>query len=206
MTIELDQSVAAFISLRPRLLRIAYRTLGSRTDAEDVVQEAWLRWQGAERAGVKNPSAFLTTTTSRLALNVAQSAWRRREHVASQWPAEPVDDTVRPDLEAEQADAVGTAILRLLERLTVTELVAYVLREAFDYPYLEIASIVHLREANTRQVVRRARQRIATGGRRQPVAAAAHRRVVQAFAAASNTGHVSALVDSLTRDLRAQAT
>ena len=113
--------LAAFLDVRPRLFGLAYRMLGSVVEAEDVVQEAWLRWQGTERSGVRNPAAFLTTTTTRLAVNAATSARATREAYVGPWLPEPVDTGADPTLGAERAAALDVAVLLLLERLAPAE-------------------------------------------------------------------------------------
>ncbi|GAA4581475.1 RNA polymerase sigma-70 factor [Planotetraspora phitsanulokensis] len=191
---ELDQVAAEFLDLRPRLFAIAYRMLGSSTEAEDLVQEAWVRWQATDRSAVIDPAAFLATTTTRLAINVARSARKRREAYVGPWLPEPVDTGPGADLEAraEQGEELELAVLLLLERLSPTERAAYVLRESFDYPYGQIAAILKVSEANTRQLVSRARKRIAAG-RRAPVSSAAHRRLLTAFLEAARTGDLTVL-------------
>jgi len=128
----LSEAVSVFVELRPRLFGIAYRLLGSAVEAEDVVQEVWLRWQRTDRAIVVSPVAFLSTTTTRLALNVAQSARLRRESYIGPWLPEPVDTSNDPEVGAERAEALELALLLVLEKLPPTERAAYVLREAFD--------------------------------------------------------------------------
>ncbi|WP_239115596.1 RNA polymerase sigma-70 factor [Planotetraspora kaengkrachanensis] len=191
---ELDKAATEFLGLRPRLFAIAYRMLGSSTEAEDVVQETWVRWQATDRTTVIDPAAFLATTTTRLAINVARSARKRREAYVGPWLPEPVDTGAGSDLEAraERGEELELAVLLLLERLSPTERAAYVLRESFDYPYGQIAAILKVSEANTRQLVSRARKRIAAG-RRAPVSSAAHRRLLTAFLAAAQTGDLAVL-------------
>ena len=196
----LEDAAAVFASVRPRLFGIAYRLLGSWTEAEDVVQEAWLRWQGTDRTQVRNPGAFLATTTTRLGLNVAQSARARRESYVGPWLPEPVDTSADPALGAVQGQEVELALLLLLERLTPTERAAYVLRESFDYPYPEIAEILGLSPANVRQLVSRARKHL-DGERREPVGPGAHRRLLEAFVRAAQTGDVVALERLLADDV-----
>ncbi|WP_248965104.1 RNA polymerase sigma-70 factor [Sphaerisporangium perillae] len=188
----LDQAASVFEGLRPRLFGIAYRMLGSSAEAEDVVQDVWVRWQSADRAAVMDPAAFLATATTRLAMNVAQSARRRREAYVGPWLPEPVDTSADPYARAERGEALELAVLLLLERLTPTERAAYVLRESFDYPYDQIAAILRLNEANIRQLVSRARKRV-VAERRKPVSSAAHRRLLKAFLAAARTGDLAAL-------------
>ncbi|MGW3636130.1 sigma factor, partial [Streptomyces sp. NPDC005122] len=131
---SLDQATREFVAARPQLFGIAYRVLGSAVEAEDIVQEAWLRWQGTDRTDIREPAAFLATVTARLAINLAQSARVRRETYIGPWLPEPVDTSVDPQLGAERAEALDLAVLFILEKLNPVERAAYVLREAFDYP------------------------------------------------------------------------
>jgi RNA polymerase sigma factor (sigma-70 family) len=166
--------------------------LGSASEAEDIVQDVWLRWQTADRSVVLDPPAFLATTATRLAINLAESARSRHERYVGPWLSEPVDTSTDPQLGAERGQALEFAVLLLLEKLSPTERAAYVLREAFDYPYRQIADILQLEEANTRQLVARARQHI-TDGRRTPVSSAEQRRLLEAFIAAAERGDLSTL-------------
>ena len=125
--------------MRPRLFGIAYRVLGSATEADDVVQDTWIRWQGTDRSKVRDATAFLATTTTRLAINVGQSARARRETPIGPRPFELLDPGADPSLGAEQREALELAVRTLLEKLSPTERAVYVLREAFDYPYRQIA-------------------------------------------------------------------
>src|SRR3954454_5513730 len=109
--------------------------LGSASEAEDIVQDVWLRWQSADRRAVLDPPAFLATTTTRLAISVAQSARSRHETYVGPWLPEPVDTSADPTLGAERGEALELAVLMLLEKLTPTERAAYILREAFDYSH-----------------------------------------------------------------------
>ena len=187
-----DDGLSAFLSVRSRLFGIAYRILGSATEAEDVVQDVWLRWQAADRGVVRNAQAFLVTTTTRLAINVIQSARSRRETHVGPWLPEPVDTNADPGQGAERSEALESAVLTLLEKLSPAERAAYVLREAFDYPYRQIAKLLRLEEANTRQLVTRARQRVADD-RRAPVNSGEQRRFVSAFINAAQGGDVAGL-------------
>src|SRR3954449_3248307 len=187
-----DEPLAEFIKMRPRLFGIAYRMLGSAAEAEDIVQDVWLRWQAADRSVVLDPPAFLATTATRLALNVAQSARSRHETYVRPSLPEPVDTSTDPQLGVQQREALEFAVLLLLEKLSPTERAAYVLREAFDYPYRQIAEILQLEESNPRQLVTRARQHIADG-RRTPVSSAEQRRLLDAFIAAAQKGDLAAL-------------
>ncbi|MDH6454827.1 MULTISPECIES: RNA polymerase sigma-70 factor [unclassified Streptomyces] len=201
---SLDEEADAFQRLRPRLFGIAYRILGSVSEAEDVVQDVWLRWQDADRGAVLNPGAFLAKITTRLAINVAQSARVRREAYIGPWLPEPVDTGVDPQVGAERGEALELAVLLVLEKLNPVERAAYVLREAFAYPYDEIAGIVQLTQANVRQIVSRARKRL-SAERRDPVDTAELRRLLDAFVAAARHGDVAALESVLSADVVAYA-
>jgi RNA polymerase sigma-70 factor (ECF subfamily) len=196
----LDQATKDFLSARPQLFGIAYRVLGSAAEAEDIVQETWLRWQSTDRSKVHEPTAFLTTVATRLAINVAQSARVRRESYVGPWLPEPVNTTQDPHLGAERAEAVEMAVLLLLEKLNPVERTAYVLREAFDYPYGRIAEILETSEANTRQLVSRGRKHLAAE-RKEAVTPTAHRRLLEVFLSAARTGDLSVLEDVLTADV-----
>jgi len=192
MDANLDEALAVFGAVRPRLFGIAYRMLGSASEAEDIVQEAWLRWQGTDRSVVEDPPAFLATITTRIAINELQSARARRESYVGPWLPEPVDTSADPTLGAERAEALGFAVLVMLERLTPTERAAYVLREAFAYPYDQISEIVQLSEASARQLVSRARKHLA-GERRREVSQEEQRRLLTAFLSAAQTGDLHEL-------------
>jgi RNA polymerase sigma-70 factor (ECF subfamily) len=153
---------AVFETLRPRLLRVASRVLGRTAEADDVVQEAWVRWQGADRGTVRDAEPFLVTVTKRLALNLAQSARVRHEAPMPAWLPDAIADAgaADPALRAERGEVVALGLRLLAERLTPAERAAYVLREAFDYPYREIGRVLGLSEPNARQVVTRARGRL----------------------------------------------
>jgi RNA polymerase sigma-70 factor (ECF subfamily) len=199
---DLDDAVAVFAAVRGRLFGIAYRMLGTSSEAEDIVQDVWLRWQTCDRSVVLDPPAFLATATTRLSINVLQSAHSRRETYIGPWLPEPVNTSADPELGAERAEALGFAMLLLLEKLTPTERAAYVLREAFDYPYEQIAHIVQLKEPATRQLVSRARKRLA-GERRAAVetSASEQRRLLSAFLEAAQKGDVTALEQLFASDV-----
>jgi RNA polymerase sigma factor (sigma-70 family) len=196
-----DDGVSAFLRARPRLFGIAYRMLGSVAEAEDIVQDVWVRWQTTDRSRVRNPPAFLAAVTARLAINVLQSARARREgSYASQCLTEPIDTSADPTFGTERAEALRFAVLLLLERLSPTERAAYVLREAFNYPYRKIADILRMKEPNVRQVVTRARVHV-SGRRRAPVRSTSPERLFNAFAAASRTGDLTGLERLLVSDV-----
>jgi RNA polymerase sigma-70 factor (TIGR02957 family) len=199
-----DEAAAVFAEVRPRLFGIAYRMLGSALDAEDLLQEVWLRWQTCDRSAVTNPSAYLATVTTRLAINATKTAYVRHETYPGPWLPEPVDTSADPQLGAERAAALELAVLVLLEKLTPTERAAYVLREAFDYPYHQIAEIVQTSEVTARQYVSRARKHLATE-RRAPVDASEQRRLLTAFIAAAQAGDLSALVQLFAEDVTSYA-
>ena len=171
---DIEAAVGAFNESRPRLFGIAYRMLGSVAEAEDIVQEAWVRWQGADRTVVRNPAGFLTTVTTRLAINTAESARVRREQYVGPWLPEPVDTSADPSLGAEKAEALESAVLMLLEKVRPDQRAAYVLREAFDYSYDEVAEILETSTANARQLVSRAKKAVRSD-RKEPVDPARHR-------------------------------
>lgn len=188
----LEPALEFFDSSRPRLFGIAYRMLGSVAEAEDIVQEAWLRWQQTDRTVVRNPGGFLTTVTTRLAINSAESARSKREQYVGPWLPEPVATDDDPSLGAEKAEALESAVLLLLEKVPPRERAAYVLREAFDYPYAQIADILETTEANVRQMVSRGRKHLRSH-RREPVDAAEHRRLLDAFVRAAQDGDLRGL-------------
>ncbi|WP_106403396.1 sigma-70 family RNA polymerase sigma factor [Actinocorallia populi] len=197
---SLEQAASTFIEVRPRLFGIAYRMLGSAVEAEDVVQETWLRWQNTERSVVVNPAAFLSLITTRLSINSAQSARSRRETYVGPWLPEPVDTSADPALGAERGEALEFALLLLLEKLTPAQRAAYVLREAFDYPYEQIAEVLQLGQANVRQLVSRARRHL-NDERRESIDAAEHRHLLSAFLDAAQAGNVAALEDLFAADV-----
>ncbi|MBE2317751.1 RNA polymerase sigma factor SigJ [Solirubrobacter sp. CPCC 204708] len=192
--------IDVFEAARPRLFGIAYRMLGSRQEAQELVQEAWLRWQGTDRSAVREPAAFLATTVTRLAINEAQSARARRETYIGPWLPEPVDTSADPALGALNGEALEVGVLMLLEKLSPAERASYVLHEAFDYSYREIADTLQLTEANARQLAARARKKLA-GGRRAKADAATHRRLLNAIVAAAQAGDVAALERLLAEDV-----
>ncbi len=189
---EQDDGLSAFADARPRLFGIAYRMLGSAAEAEDIVQDVWLRWQATDRKAVENPLAFLATTTTRMCINFSQSAKSRRETYVGPWLPEPVDTSNDPALGAERGEALGLAILLLLEKLSPTERAAYILREAFDYSHREIADVLQMEEENSRQLVSRARKHIVEG-RRASASSEEQRRLLVAFIDAAKNGDVAAL-------------
>jgi RNA polymerase sigma factor (sigma-70 family) len=187
-----DDGLPAFLRARRRLFGIANRMSGSAAEAEDIVQDVWVRWQTADRSRVRDPLAFLVTATTRLAINVIQSARARRETCAGAWLPERLAIGADPDVGCEQGEALNVAVLLLLEKLSRAERAAYVLREAFNYPYREIADILQVGAANARQLVTRAREHV-SGQRRALASPAEQRRLFDAFVAAAKTGDLARL-------------
>ena len=189
---ELDQALQIFLAERTRLLRVAYRVVGDVGTAEDVVQDAWLRWQRVNRREVKNPAAFLTTATTHLAINMIQSARHRHEMPTDSPRATVVGLTQEPLAHAERAVAVERMLGFLMMKLTSAELAAYLLRKCFEYPYQEIGGVLETTAPNARQLVRRSQISIASSRVRR-VDSAAHRRLVEAFRAATGQGDLERL-------------
>jgi RNA polymerase sigma-70 factor (TIGR02957 family) len=199
-----DEGLSAFMNVRPRLFGIAYRMLGSAADAEDIVQDVWLRWQSINRSVIVNPAAYLATATTRLCINAATSARARRETYVGPWLPEPVDTSDDTQLGPERDQSLRLAILVLLEKLSPTERAAYVLREAFDYPYSQIGEILRIEEANARQLVTRARKHVSEG-RRASADSAEQRRLLAAFVDAARKGDMAALEGLFAEDVTSVA-
>lgn len=181
------------------LFGIAYRMLGTVAEAEDVLQEAWLRWNSSDRDAVREPAAWLTTIVTRLCLTALDSARARRETYVGPWLPEPVDTSADPLLGAERAEALSLAVLLLLERLTPAERAAFVLHEAFAYPFRAIADVLETTEANARQLASRARRHLDVE-RGAVVSGAERDRLLGVFLAAAQTGDLAALESTLAAD------
>lgn len=195
------REVAVFETSRARLEAIAYRLLGSAGDAEDAVQDTFLRWQAADRAHIHTPEAWLTKVLTNICLNQLTSARARRETYVGQWLPEPVlagDRMLGPAETVEQRESVSMAVLTLMERLSPNERVVYVLREAFGHSHAEIAAVLDLTESNCQQIHRRARRHLASGRVRAEVDEAAARRIVEEFLAATLSGDTAPLLKLLT--------
>ena len=190
-----------FEAQRPVLVRAAYGMLGSWADAEDVVQETWLRWSRVDTGGVRDPRSYLLRATHRQALNRLRAERARRETYVGPWLPELLvsedDPAAAATDRAEQAEQLTLALLVVLETLSPEERCAYLLREVFDVPYAEIAGSLDRSEPAVRQLVHRAREHVREGRPRFPADAATHRRVTSAFAAASLSGDTSTLVSLL---------
>lgn len=197
---QLSQAAEVFESNRRRLFGIAYRMLGTVADAEDIVQDAWLRWQATDRSVVLNTEAFLVTTVTRLSINAVTSARVRRESYIGPWLPELVPTGDDPSLGAERAEALSVAMLTLMEHLSPSERAVYVLREAFDYPFRQIAEVLETNEANARQLARRARDHLA-GQRRAPAQRQEISRLLDAFLSAARSGNLDELERLLAQDV-----
>lgn len=184
---ELDTAAEDFANARPKLFGVAYRMLGSVADAEDVLQDVWVKWQAQDRAQIRDATGFLVTMTTRLAINETRSARARRETYVGPWLPEPVDTSADPQLGAERGEALETAVLVLLEKLSPTERAAFVLREAFDYPYSRIAEVLGGKESAARKLFSRAKARIAAE-RRRSVEEGGRRKLLAAFLRAAQAG------------------
>ena len=196
-----------FQEQRRRLFGIAYRMLGSATDAEDVLQDAWLRWQAVDPARVDDPAAFLARTVTNLCLNALTSARARREVYLGPWLPEPVltgDGDLGPLEDAVQRESVSFALLALLERLSPAERAAYVLREAFAYSSRDVAELIGTTEANARQLHSRARRRV-TGAQTRQVSTAQWQDLIARFLIAARDGDVAGLEALLAADVVSRA-
>jgi RNA polymerase sigma-70 factor (ECF subfamily) len=191
--------------LRPPAFAVAYRMLGSVAEAEDVVQEAFLRLHRTLESGerVESPRAFVSTIVTRLAIDQLRSARARRESYVGEWLPEPIveDPRTDPERHAEVADSLSLAFLVLLESLSPEQRAAFLLREVFEYPYEQIAEIVQTSEANARQLVSRARGHVETGKPRFEASAERREELVRGFIAAAEDGDVKALEELLAEDV-----
>ena len=193
--------LAEFTAHRPLLFTVAYEMLGSAADAEDVVQEVWLRWSAADREDVREPRAYLVRVTTRLALNRLRTLSRQRESYVGPWLPEPLETV--PDVadDVALADSVSTAMLLVLETLGSTERAVFVLREVFDVPYEEIAEAVDRTPENVRQIARRARAHVAARRPRTQVTAAQRDEVVERFRRAVAEGDLQQLLDVISPEV-----
>ncbi|MEU6064825.1 sigma-70 family RNA polymerase sigma factor [Streptomyces sp. NPDC047082] len=199
-------AIDRFEASRGRLASLAYRLLGSAADAEDAVQDAFLRWQAADRERIELPDAWLTKVVTNLCLDRLRSAQARHERAVGDWLPEPLlegDPMLGPAETFEQRESVSLAVLTLMERLSPVERAAYVLREAFSYPHTEIAGILDITESASQQHVHRARRRVVAERRGGEVDPASARRIVEEFLAAAASGRTERLVAMLTADATA---
>ncbi|MGV9214512.1 RNA polymerase sigma-70 factor [Micromonospora sp. RB23] len=197
----MDPAVDAFVTHRNLLFTVAYEMLGSAADAEDVLQETWLRWADADHAAVRDERAYLVRITTRQSLNRLRTIGRRRESYVGSWLPEPLLTT--PDVadDVELAEHVSMAMLLVLETLGPTERAVFVLREVFEMDYDEIAATVEKSPAAVRQIAHRARAHVAARRPRGPVSATEARRALEAFQRAVELGDVQGLLDILAPDV-----
>ena len=200
---ENENRLQAFHQYRDLLFSIAYRMLGSATDAEDMLQETFIRWQQNLGAEIQSPRAFLVTIISRLCIQQLESARVRREEYVGQWLPEPVftGEGSDPSASSRMSESLSMAFLLLLEKLTPAERAAFLLHEVFDYEYSEVAAILEKNEASCRQLLRRARRRITEGRPRFDASPAHHKKLLEKFLAASSSGDLSDLVTLLSDDV-----
>jgi len=190
-----------FVTHRSLLFTVAYEMLGSAADAEDVLQEAWLRWADVDQSEVRDPRAYLVRVVTRQALNQMRTLSRRRESYVGEWLPEPL--LTSPDVaeDVELAESVSMAMMTVLETLGPTERAVFVLREVFEMPYGEIAEAIGKSPATVRQVARRAREHVAARRPRVRVSRSEQQLVVERFLAAMHTGQVQPLMEVLAPDV-----
>lgn len=199
--------IVAFEQARPGLLGLAYRLLGSRADAEDAVQDTFLKWRSAERAVIASPGAWLTTACTRHCLDLLRNAHHSRVHYVGTWLPEPVQiaDEADPQSGAELASSLTTAFLLLLERLTPKERAAYLLHEIFDIDYPDIALTLEMQEPACRKLVSRAREHVECGRVRHATPPERQAQLLSAFEQAIQHGRTEALARLLSADVRLAA-
>lgn len=200
----MDDSTRFFNALRPRLQAIAYRMLGTVAEAEELVQDVWLRWHEADPAELDSAEAWLVTVTTRLSIDRLRAAKAQREHYTGFWLPEPQltpeDSPANPEQVLERADDISMAFLALLERLAPEARAAFLLREVFDADYAEVAQALGKSEAACRQIVSRAKAQLKEGRVRQPVSPDTHYRLLSGFAKAARRGDFAALQALLAED------
>jgi RNA polymerase sigma-70 factor (ECF subfamily) len=194
----------AFAALRPRLFSIAYRMLGTRADAEDVLQDAWLRWHRADHTALQSAEAWLVTVVTRLAIDRLRAAKAEREAYVGWWLPEPLVelDERTPEAAAELAGELSVAFLWVLERLSPEERAAFLLRRVFDHSYAEIATLLGKNEAACRQMVHRASERVQQEHPRFDVSKDVHRRLLEKFMQAARSGEREAMKELLADDVQ----
>jgi RNA polymerase sigma-70 factor (ECF subfamily) len=208
----MSNPAATFEPFRRRLLGLAYRMVGSMADAEDAVQETYLRWHGADRDSVSDTRAFLTTITTRICLDMLTSARARREEYVGPWLPEPVVDTaaLAPDSRTELAEDLSIALLLTLDRLSPLERAAFLLHDVFDFSFTEVATTLERSEAACRKLATRAREHVRALRPRSATASPArpgeidpkHAQLMSAFRAATQSGDLNALTQLLASDVR----
>src|SRR5579864_4790740 len=198
-----EDGVATFHQYRDLLFSIAYRMLSSAADAEDMLQETFIRWQQTSQAEIASPRAFLVTILSRLCLQQLESARARREQYVGQWLPEPIftGDHGDPSETTRMQESLSLAFLLLLEKLTPAERAAFLLHEVFDYEHAEVAKILGKTETHCRQLLRRARQHINDRRPRFDASPEQHKKLLDGFLAASACGELERLVSLLADDV-----
>ncbi len=193
----MEDPTALFVRLRPRLIGVAYRMLGSVSDAEDVVQDAWLGWHATEPDSVADPEAWLVTTTTRRAIDLLRRAHHDREHYVGIWLPEPVitEGPSTPEALQEAASSLSVAFLAVLERLAPDARAAYLLKDVLDVDYPDIANTLGKSEAACRQIVHRARAQLQEDRPRYAISAEAHQRVMRRFIAAWSNADFKGMKD-----------
>src|SRR5262245_10195938 len=200
---EVPIRLATFDQYRSLLFSVAYRMLGSVADAEDMLQETFIRWQEDRDEDIRSPRAFLVTIISRLCINHLQSARVQREEYVGEWLPEPLvtDTSADPSAALTMDESLSMGFLVLLERLTPVERAVFLLREVFDYKYREIAKITSLSEANCRQILRRARRRVTEGRPRFDPSTEKSEELLQRFLGATVNGDMEGLLALLSKDI-----
>ncbi len=197
-----DTATEVFEAHRARLVRLAYRMLGSTAEAEDIVQDAWLRWQRVDRNDVREPSAFLTRTVTRLCLDAMRSARARREAYVGNWLPEPI---IEPEADELRLDELTLTLMLALERLSPLERAAFLLHDVFDVSLNEVATTLNRDAAAVRQVAVRARKHVRAARPRYPVEREEGDRIATAFFTASRSGDIEALRAMLAQTVVLQA-
>ena len=198
---DANEKVELFDRSRGRLFGIAYRMLGTRADAEDILQEAYLRWHKVRTDDVETPEAWLVTVVTRLSIDRLRKASSERETYIGPWLPEPMITTPSPQDDAELASSLSIAFLTMLERLSPTERAVFLLHDVFDCEYGEIARITDKTEPAVRQIAHRARERVRTDKRRFDFEPAQHRRLVEQFEAAAYAGDPNTLLGLFAGDI-----
>jgi RNA polymerase sigma-70 factor (ECF subfamily) len=198
-----DERAAVFTETRPLLFSIAYRMLGSVADAEDIVQDAYLRWQRTPDLDVREPRAYLTTVVTRLAINELQSARAKRETYVGPWLPEPLMTEHAPDSSAsvELAESLSMAFLVMLERLSPIERAVLLLHDVFDFDHAEVARIVDKSEANCRQLLARAKKHVVADEARFDADRERAARLAQRFTEAASAGDMDGMIAVLAEDI-----
>lgn len=199
----MNATAEIFETHRPRLFGVAYRMLGSRADAEDVLQDAWLRWHQSSSDHIQSPVAWLVTITTRLCLDRLRAVKQERERYVGPWLPEPIvnDQIPSPELQRELADEVSVAFLAVLERLGPEERAAFLLHEVFDYDYPEVAQMLGKAETACRQMIHRARPRVRESRPRFSVATESRERLLEKFITAAGSGDREAVMALLAEEI-----